>query len=297
MDEGDPRAPRRPAAAARSAARRAGDRVPVAGLAGAGVDSVRRDANLLDRASIGRPRAVRAVARACATNPVALAIPCHRVVPAAGGEGGYRWGAGRKKALLKSGSQKCEERRRRPMTAVGRRSASGSPSSTGRASRRRSRRRDLRPCRRCSIPTSVRRWRPCILRQAIPKPHRHVALPFRHRGVTKKFAAPLPATVQALREELYARLAPIANRWSGRLGRNRNRPATRNPQSTFPSRSLISSRTSRRGQIRPTPLLLSYTAAATTACTGRLRRRCVSTAGRFALTATGSTPGAGSFFW
>ena len=51
--------------------------------------------------SIGRPRAVRAIARACATNPVALAIPCHRVVPAAGGEGGYRWGAMRKKALLR----------------------------------------------------------------------------------------------------------------------------------------------------------------------------------------------------
>jgi len=51
-------------------------------------------------AAIGRPRAVRAVARACATNPVALAIPCHRVVPAAGGEGGYRWGTARKKALL-----------------------------------------------------------------------------------------------------------------------------------------------------------------------------------------------------
>ena len=52
--------------------------------------------------SIGRPRAVRAVARACAMNPVALAIPCHRVVPAAGGQGGYRWGANRKKALLAS---------------------------------------------------------------------------------------------------------------------------------------------------------------------------------------------------
>jgi len=51
-------------------------------------------------ASIGRPRAVRAVARACATNPVALAIPCHRVVPAAGGIGGYSWGAARKQALL-----------------------------------------------------------------------------------------------------------------------------------------------------------------------------------------------------
>ena len=52
--------------------------------------------------SIGRPRAVRAVARACATNPVALAIPCHRVVPAAGGQGGYRWGVNRKKTLLAS---------------------------------------------------------------------------------------------------------------------------------------------------------------------------------------------------
>ena len=51
-------------------------------------------------AAIGQPRAARAVARACATNPVALAIPCHRVVAAAGGTGGYRWGAGRKKKLL-----------------------------------------------------------------------------------------------------------------------------------------------------------------------------------------------------
>lgn len=51
-------------------------------------------------AAIGRPRAVRAVGRACATNPVAIAIPCHRVVPAAGGLGGYRWGVARKKQLL-----------------------------------------------------------------------------------------------------------------------------------------------------------------------------------------------------
>ena len=51
-------------------------------------------------ASIDRPRAVRAVASACARNPVALAIPCHRVVPAAGGLGGYRWGAERKQTLL-----------------------------------------------------------------------------------------------------------------------------------------------------------------------------------------------------
>ena len=49
---------------------------------------------------IGQPRATRAVARACATNPVALAIPCHRVVREDGSMGGYRWGLERKKALL-----------------------------------------------------------------------------------------------------------------------------------------------------------------------------------------------------
>ena len=49
---------------------------------------------------IGQPRAARAVARACATNPVAVAIPCHRVVREDGALGGYRWGVGRKKKLL-----------------------------------------------------------------------------------------------------------------------------------------------------------------------------------------------------
>jgi AraC family transcriptional regulator of adaptative response/methylated-DNA-[protein]-cysteine methyltransferase len=50
--------------------------------------------------SIGQPRAVRAVARACATNPVALVVPCHRVVQTGGGLGGYRWGVRRKARLL-----------------------------------------------------------------------------------------------------------------------------------------------------------------------------------------------------
>ena len=50
--------------------------------------------------AIGEPRACRAVARACATNPVAVAIPCHRVVREDGSMGGYRWGMERKKALL-----------------------------------------------------------------------------------------------------------------------------------------------------------------------------------------------------
>jgi AraC family transcriptional regulator, regulatory protein of adaptative response / methylated-DNA-[protein]-cysteine methyltransferase len=50
--------------------------------------------------AIGQPTAVRAVARACATNRLAVAIPCHRVVRENGDLSGYRWGTERKKALL-----------------------------------------------------------------------------------------------------------------------------------------------------------------------------------------------------
>lgn len=51
---------------------------------------------------VGEPRAVRAVANACASNPVPLIIPCHRVIRKDGSLGGYGLGIGRKKALLSS---------------------------------------------------------------------------------------------------------------------------------------------------------------------------------------------------
>jgi AraC family transcriptional regulator of adaptative response/methylated-DNA-[protein]-cysteine methyltransferase len=59
-------------------------------------------------AAIGQPSAVRAVARACATNPIALVVPCHRVVGRDGSLTGYRWGTKVKAGLLK------QERLRRP---------------------------------------------------------------------------------------------------------------------------------------------------------------------------------------
>ena len=49
---------------------------------------------------IGEPRAIRAVANACAANAIALAIPCHRVVRSDGALVGYRWGAERKKVIV-----------------------------------------------------------------------------------------------------------------------------------------------------------------------------------------------------
>ena len=59
---------------------------------------------------IGSPAGARAVARACATNPTAIIVPCHRVVREDGGLGGYRWGVARKRALLRAEQTSFEKR-------------------------------------------------------------------------------------------------------------------------------------------------------------------------------------------
>jgi AraC family transcriptional regulator, regulatory protein of adaptative response / methylated-DNA-[protein]-cysteine methyltransferase len=58
--------------------------------------------------AIGRPTAIRAVARACATNPVSVVVPCHRVVRSDGNLAGYRWGLERKKTLLEHESANAD---------------------------------------------------------------------------------------------------------------------------------------------------------------------------------------------
>lgn len=62
---------------------------------------------------IGRPTAARAVAQACARNPIAVVVPCHRVVRDSGELGGYRWGVERKQALLDSERAAAETSRAR----------------------------------------------------------------------------------------------------------------------------------------------------------------------------------------
>jgi AraC family transcriptional regulator of adaptative response/methylated-DNA-[protein]-cysteine methyltransferase len=71
--------------------------------------------------AIGRPSAIRAVARACATNPTSIVVPCHRVIRSDGSLGGYRWGLDRKKLLLeqeRGGNQENEIGKRSKTAAV-----------------------------------------------------------------------------------------------------------------------------------------------------------------------------------
>jgi AraC family transcriptional regulator of adaptative response/methylated-DNA-[protein]-cysteine methyltransferase len=75
-------------------------------------------------ARIGRPKAVRAVAQACATNPVAVAIPCHRVVRTDGALSGYRWGTARKRVLLKLERKRALLEQERKRTSIKRQRAS-----------------------------------------------------------------------------------------------------------------------------------------------------------------------------
>ena len=63
-------------------------------------------------ARIGAPGAARAVARACAANPLAVAIPCHRVVKTDGSVSGYRWGIDRKRSLLEREASQTVRRQR-----------------------------------------------------------------------------------------------------------------------------------------------------------------------------------------
>ena len=68
--------------------------------------------------AIGAPKAVRAVAQACAANPLAVAIPCHRVVRQDGGLSGYRWGVARKRELLAREARADQARADSPRAGV-----------------------------------------------------------------------------------------------------------------------------------------------------------------------------------
>ena len=70
-------------------------------------------------AQIGKPTAARAVGRACASNRLAVVIPCHRAVRSDGGLGGYRWGIERKQRLLEREATESRDIRPRPRSGGG----------------------------------------------------------------------------------------------------------------------------------------------------------------------------------
>ena len=87
--------------------RYSGDCVPAQGVDISAIHSLRNNA-LLQRSGEGHSpaTATRAVARACATNRIAVAIPCHRVVRENGDMGGYRWGVGEEKSIVGDGADR-----------------------------------------------------------------------------------------------------------------------------------------------------------------------------------------------
>ena len=77
--------------------------IPTLGTIGARIRFLRKKRGFKQEglaAAIGSPGAARAVGQAVGANPVAWVIPCHRVLRAGGGLGGYRWGIDRKRAML-----------------------------------------------------------------------------------------------------------------------------------------------------------------------------------------------------
>ena len=195
-------------------------------------------------AAAGSPKAVRAVGTACATNPLPVVVPCHRVV--------------RSRRLVRSlrrrprGQADAADlgggRMTRDRDATG--SPTGWPAPTGRRSTEEVERLRLRAAAAAAHPGRGRRDRGAVRRAgAVPGHDRHGPVPVR-RGRVPLLRRTVPRRRSSeLRQALYPRLLPIARDWYAKLGRDAEWPDTLDEWLDICHRA---------GQTRPTPILLRY---------------------------------------
>jgi O-6-methylguanine DNA methyltransferase len=201
---------------------------------------------------VGPLTSPRAVAGACASNPIALAIPCHRVVRSNGDLACYQWGVERKREMIE-----------REATVMSARSGIISPASGGSSSEARIAAYDWQALAGeldnygCAVLPKLLSPEECRTVAAIYpdesyfRSHINMARHGFGKGEYRYFKYPLPDILDGLRTALYPGLARAANEWNGRMGINERYP---DDHASFLKRCHDA------GQTRPTPLLLQYVA-------------------------------------
>jgi uncharacterized protein len=199
---------------------------------------------------VGPLTSARAVASACASNPIALAIPCHRVVCTNGDLAGYRWGIRRRLEMIKREAMAMKVHFSATIAA----SAPISSEARVAAYDWRALADELNNYGCAILPKLLSPQECRAIADLFPdesqfRSHVHMARHGFGKGEYRYFKYPLPDLIGGLRTALYPRLAGVANEWTRRMGIDEQYP---NDHASFIKRCHAA------GQMRPTPLLLQY---------------------------------------